>query len=84
MLLSQILSAMLVKRGSAALTSIVITLVTPASTIAFTVPVFMGKHTEQMHPSTWSALGESASVWRTKNCTNSNRLTLFANLLLWL
>jgi drug/metabolite transporter (DMT)-like permease len=56
MLLSQILSAMLVKRGSAALTSIVITLVTPVSTIAFTVPLFMGQHTEQMHPSTWLAL----------------------------
>ena len=56
MLLSNLLQALLVKYASALLSVLVITLTTPFSAIAFTMPVLMGGHVESMDWMLWVAL----------------------------
>eukprot|EP01134_Creolimax_fragrantissima_P003710 CFRG3710T1 len=56
MLVAQIVQALLVKRSSAALVVIVLTVVTPLSTVSFSIPYFMGDHTEALKLSTCLAL----------------------------
>jgi len=57
MLLTNALQAYVVKLGSAALSVLIVTLVTPMSAIAFTLPFIMGSHTETPSWTTWLALG---------------------------
>mmetsp|Transcript_21521 Transcript_21521/g.50619 ORF Transcript_21521/g.50619 Transcript_21521/m.50619 type:complete len:473 (+) Transcript_21521:2-1420(+) len=56
MLLANVFQAVVVKYGSAALCVVIQTLVTPVSTLAFTMPWLMGDDTEKMSAWTWAAL----------------------------
>jgi len=56
MLLTNALQAYVVKLGSAALSVLIVTLVTPVSAIAFTLPFVMGSHAESPGSTTWIAL----------------------------
>ncbi|KNC78365.1 hypothetical protein SARC_09199 [Sphaeroforma arctica JP610] len=56
MLTAQIVQALLVKKSSAALVVIVLTVITPLSTVCFSIPYLMGEHTEALKISTCVAL----------------------------
>ena len=56
MVSTQCFQSLLVKHSSAALSVLVMTLITPASALCFTLPLLMGSHSERMQNTQFLAL----------------------------